>query len=233
LLALPAKATISVVAHQCYSLGANGGTTTALNISGATNVAIGVVYYTGGTFTSLVDSPGDALNARTAQTTTEPVIRAYDFDFGSAISYTTYTVTVNGTSVFASVCITAWSGGKSSASFDAQDGNFTNGAASVTAGSGITPSQAGEILTTFLGIGPGSNTPTVNSSFGTPDCISYTGGVTEGICQASQVQTTATFRQPQWSWVTSTQGAITMDAYKPAPTGGTVTPRMTLLGVAP
>lgn len=239
MIALPARATISAVTVNCYPLGASGGTTTALNISSKTNVAIGVVTYSGVTGLSVSDSNSDALTGRTAQTSTEPNIRTYDFDFGGASGLSSYTVTVTGTNAFTAVCIIAWAGGKTSASFDAQDGNATNGAASITAATGFTPAGTGEILVSFLGIGPGSNTPSIgagaagDTAYSTPVCVSYLGSNYEGICASYWLQTTATNSGPKWSWVNSTQGVMTMDAYKPAPAGGAVIPRMTLLGVGP
>jgi hypothetical protein len=147
---------ITIVAHHTYVLGANGGTTTALDITGATNISIGVCMYTsaGTKPPTVTDSKGDTLNGRTAQDSSEPYVRIYDYDFGSALGSTTnYTVSIGtNTSSFSSVGLIAWSGGKASASFDLQAGGVQNSSSgtSVQDSVSVTPSEANEILVSFL-----------------------------------------------------------------------------------
>ncbi len=224
--AVCAHGAIAIIAHHTYALGASGGTTSSLDITGATNISIGVCMYTaaGTKPPTVTDSKGDTLNARTAQDSSEPYIRIYDYDFGSALGSTTnYTVTVTSSSSFSSVGIIAWAGGKASASFDLQAGGIQNssGGTSVQDSASVTPSEANEILVSFLCYSA-SNTPTIDSSFTTPganDRANYSAGANEGIIQSWQIQTTATARQPTWSWTSNQRGVTALATYKQAASG--------------
>lgn len=99
----------TLVAHTGAQLGANGGTTSAINCSGANFVAVEVHYYTGSSGApSVSDSSGNSYTALTNHGTSSLAIRM--FYAQNATTSSSFTVAVSGTSIYASATVVCFSG---------------------------------------------------------------------------------------------------------------------------
>lgn len=206
--------TIALVGRASVT-GANGGTTTGFDSTGANLVTIHAAWASVlGTIT-ISDNKGNSYTARTEHSNGS--VSSQIFDVAAPTVGSGHTFTLSGSGIFAAMEAYAWSGAAASP-FDQQNGNTVgSGASSLQTGS-VTPTQDNEML--FAGVcvdANGSNTYTIDLSFTNKEENDYTGGTNEGGAAADLIETTAAAKNPTWSWSSATGGAAASIAtYKAA-----------------
>jgi hypothetical protein len=128
-----------------------------------------------------------------------------------------HTFTFDGTAVYPSIGIMAFSGSDTTSPFDQENGAENAGTTSLQTGS-VTPSTNAQILVAALGFNT-ANTISVNSSFTGLIQQNFTGGV-EGMAMAYLIQTTAGAVNPTFSWSSSSAAAAAIATFKTAAAGG-------------
>lgn len=199
-------------------LGANGGTSSAVNTTGGDFLAVSVGFDGAGTGLTLTDSKSNTWNlvaeytangrhgVRIYYAIAPTVGSGHTFSFGSANS-------------FCSIAYAAWSGGHATAPEDNHNGGGASGVTSQSSGS-ITPSENDCLVVSALmhgdpstiGIGGGSL-----AILNTTDAQSF---VRVGVSLACEVQTTATARTATWSSTASVLLAAEIVSFKAAAGGG-------------
>lgn len=118
-----------------------------------------------------------------------------------------------GTFAFPAIAVAAFSGAHATP-FDVQAiGNATSATAS--AGSGITPTQSGELIIAAVGVGVGS-IPSINSGFTISDARDYSDGLALGVGLAYLLQTTAAPVDPDWTLSGSSPWVAAIASFKGA-----------------
>jgi hypothetical protein len=115
--------------------------------------------------------------------------------------------TFSATGSESTIAVQAYSGG--AAYPDVLDDETKNSAflvSSLNYPSALTPSQVNCLLVAAVTFEDGS-TPTIDSSFNRSDFLNRVGGVNKSLGMAYQIQTTATARNPTWSWAVSNANA--------------------------
>lgn len=157
-------ATPTVIASVSGALGANGGTSSDINTTGANFIVVAAAWYNGhDSDITFSDSKGNSYTQLTATSVTDALsTRLYWYqgtNVGSGHNFTTA-----GTSIFASIAVIAFNNIASSP-FDLQSAASSSTASTQQPGS-ITPSQANTVL--ISGMGASSSiavSASINSSF--------------------------------------------------------------------
>jgi hypothetical protein len=196
--AASAFAAYSLVAN--VAAGSSAGddiTTSSVNTTGANFLACGVSHYEQGGTPTISDSKGNTYVGLTQQQVSFSVgVRIYYVE--NATVGSGHTFTAAGSGRFASIACAAFSGGKTSASFDQQNGNFLADAVDIQPGS-ITPTENNELILSALGFGE-SDTITIDGGFTITNQIDFSGGAHEGVALAYLIQTTIAAANPTWDW---------------------------------
>jgi hypothetical protein len=188
----------TLIAHGCYGLGANGGTTPALDTTGANFVVVNIAidsYYYG----QLSDSNSNHYTTLTHHLDS-PILRMYYTDIAPTVG-AGHTWTVAQTGIYVSVCVEAWSGIVQPSPFDAgMDVGVHSASATSLATGSMTPSAGRKLVVTAMGLWVAGATPyTVDSSFTNVDGVLPSSGVNYGSGMASLVQSTGAAVNPTWS----------------------------------
>lgn len=204
---------IALVASTVKGTAINGGTTDAIDTTGANLIVLAINQYSNVSVTAS-DSKGNTWTALTA--------RKSAGGFGTTLYYcaspsvgTGHTFTVSGTGAYPNIGVIAVSGAAASP-FDLEEG--------VSAGTTSTSHQPGSLTPSednCLVISSNSNGGTslsINSSF-TASTVNNTGGSYVGGGIAYKIQTTAGAENPTWSWTTSTVRASAIASFKAAAGG--------------
>lgn len=142
--------TFALVASQ-KAAGLNGGTTPAINTTGAKLIVISASYFNGVGIT-VSDSAGNTWTPLTATSNggTQSTRLFYCINPTTSAAHT---FTFGSTNVTGSITVTAWSA--SGVAFDKEVGGFGSGSAITVAGatSGVTPANNGSLLLTGYGFG--------------------------------------------------------------------------------
>lgn len=195
----------------------SGGTTAAINCTGANLIVIPVQFFTGGgaTISSLTDSSGNTYTVRGSPPgVNQATITVADKISPSVSSSMTFTLA--GTGIFATMTVMCFHDTTGTPTFDTiQTNDAPTGSTSLQAGaSAITPGANNALVISGLSTG-GTGTPTVNSGFTIAAQLPVDGGVYESGSGAYLVQATAAAINPIWSWSGSGDaGSLVMD-YKP------------------
>lgn len=123
-----------------------------------------------------------------------------------------HTFSWSGTGNFPAICFAAFSGVDTSSPFDVENGNTNTLASSTTTGS-VTPGSANELLITALEYDDG-NTASIDSGFTITDQNPHTGFGWTGIAMAYLIETTATAKNPTWSWTSGANNAAAIATFK-------------------
>jgi len=206
----------ALVAHSATkSNSGNGFTTAALDTSGGDTLFLVLAETSGGTST-ISDSKANTWVQRTAQSFVGQVSIWYALN---AACGTGHTFTVTGTSTFPSICYAAFSGGKSSGAYDVENGNTAAAATSIQPGS-VTPSENSEIVISGYSCNDDRNSQiTINSPMTLLDHIGAESFGSSMSALAYEIQTTATARNPTWSWTDSEYCQSSIATFRSAPSG--------------
>lgn len=211
----------ALVAHIGKNGGISGGTSSAIDTTGANLIVVTVTWYiAGGATMSVSDSKSNTWTART------------DYISGGAVSIQTFycysptvgsghTFTFSGTAnSYSSATIAAFSGIAASP-YDAENGtNYPSGTTAYQTGS-VTPSQANTLIIAACGFDLGAGGPggpaaniSVNSGFTITDSVAYGYGTGEGNSMAYKVMTAATATNPTFTSDISAPGAANTTVFK-------------------
>lgn len=206
----------SLIAHSIKGTSANGGAGTAIDSTGATLLVCVMGWFNGGGTPTLSDSKGNTWSHLTATVASNNYAVRISYAENPTSVGTSHTVSASGTGIYPFLGFSAWSGAATSGVFDVQNGSAITPATSGAFGS-VTPSANDSLYIT--GMCNQSSTHTV----GTVTLLGQvndTGGTFVGGGHAYEIQTTATARNPPWSWSSSVATAGRSAVFKVSGGGG-------------
>lgn len=206
------------IAGIAESLGSNGGTSSAMNTSGADLLVAAVTLALGGSVT-LSDSKSNSWTAGPEASNGATTLRLY-YSVPTSVG-SGHTFTISGTSVFSSISVQAWAGAHTSP-FDQENDNAADPVSSIQPGS-VTPSDNGQLLVTAMhNSGDTSDASrSIDTSFATPYQKGLVGGASYAIASSYFVQSSAAAINPSWSWSTgATAGLAVIASFKASAGGG-------------
>jgi len=191
----------------------NGFTTSNVNISGANFIVLSISYLDFGTAATVSDSSSNTWNGLTIRSSGSDRSRLY-YAYNATCT-STHNFTVTGSGTYASIAVLAFSGVRSASTpFDAESGAVTGSGNNTSQPGSITPASANSLFVT--GLKEAKEFPTVSAPFSTVYGTTDDGSNHSGAFIAYEIQTTATARNPTWSW-TSTTNPFSMAAVFKAP----------------
>ncbi len=177
----------------------NGVTTGSANTTGATLIVVAVASHEPSAEPTLSDLVGGNSNTWVPITVVNGVgPRMHVYYAASPIVGSGHTFTVTGTSSFPSVAAIWFSGSHASVPFDQQNGAEVSGVTSGQPGS-ITPSEDGEVIVAAMGTAS-AGSYSIDSPFTAEENLTIVGGQAYGLLLAYSIQTTATARNPTFSF---------------------------------
>jgi hypothetical protein len=195
---------IAPVANTLKAPGANGGTTDAIDTTGATLLvmvlsAINAV----GLGSTPTDSKGNTWTPRTGYSSGgNGAVKTFYVE--NPIVGSGHTFTYSRASSFPVIMVLAFNGTVLTSVYDVENGAGQVGGTTLQTGS-VTPSENNEVLIAGTGIEGTGRTATINSSFTITDGIAGDGATRMGGYAAYLIQTTATAVNPTWTY----SGAVT------------------------
>lgn len=190
---------------------AGSGNSAAIDTTGANLIVISV----GGVGGVVSDSNTNAWTALTVHGNNK-LYYCYNPVVGAG-----HTFASNAASSFSCIAVAAFSGAASSP-LDQQNGNTGGSGTTSLATQSVTPGDDNQLLVMGLGdFAPNGGSTAI--SVGTLlQSANINGGVSYGNAIAYEIQTTATTRNPSWSWLTGTGGstAAAIGTFKAAAAGG-------------
>lgn len=209
--------TIALLSHTLkQGTSAGSGTSSAIDTTGASLLVAFVADFTGSTASVFSDSEGNTWTGLTARPLTGNM-RTRIYYCASPSTSASHTFQASGTSSFAAIAVSAYSGTAASP-FDVENGATTLTATSLATGS-VTPSEDNELLVFCAGYASSALTVDVGTMLDTAAII---GGTSYGIGMAYQIQTTATARSPSFSWSATNSCGAAIATFKAAASGTTV-----------
>lgn len=206
----------TLVIASCQPLGANGGTTSSINTSGANFIVVSVFGFATGAPWAVTENKG---NGAATDLTNYPQSSASDV----RISYWTnptvgsgHTFTVTGASSFSGVCVAAYSGMVTSSVLDSgTDVGTSSGTTTCQAGS-ITPSSGKKVVIAAMAGNSATATDSIDSSYVQDGDVALSGGVNFAGSIAHLIQTpNGSATNPTWT-SPSTGIACAIAAFKGA-----------------
>lgn len=185
--------------------GINGGPTAAINTTGATLLAVGVSWHSGGVAPTLSDSKGNTWSSLTIHTGPTALRHRFDYCLSPTVG-TGHTITVSGSASFLVGIVYAYSG---VASYQTESGNGHATTSPVASGS-VTPSANGALVLTGLVAALDAGTPTdaVAPAGFTLTSVPQVGGSNFHQSAAYYLQPTGAAINPTWSWTGGTYTSI-------------------------
>lgn len=184
--------------------GASGGTTSAINTTGANLIIISIASYAPVINPTVVDNKSNTYTALTATIQGSSLRHLLYYTVGSITVGTGHTITVSsGTgSIYNCIVAHAFSG---VAGYHSQSN--TGGTTSPLSAGSVTPSSNGALIFTALG-NETAATNTIPVGFTSGLDIPYGSGVNFGTTTAYLIQPTAAAINPQWSWTGTHAAAV-------------------------
>ncbi len=211
--------TWALIAHTNWASGTAGGTTAAIDTTGADLIVIVATAYnaTYDTEVTVSDSKGNAWTRATRSPGTAYVIET-DIQYVQAPTVGTgHTFTLAGATTYLAFEVVAFSG-SSIFPVDQTNNHEATGVTSLQAGS-ITPGSAGELVIIGGGANASATPPTVDSGFAVTDAANYDGAHFSGVL-AYLAQGSPAAVNPGISWDgTSTFGSCAIASFKGASGG--------------
>src|SRR5262252_36271 len=218
---------LALVATASAAPGSGGGTTAAIDTTGADLLVLGVGWYAaGGTLATPTDSKGNTWIALTAHGPGQFATHRFWYA-KNAIVGAGHTFTATGAGTFANLIVHAFSGSHLTAPFDVESGASSSGGVATLASGSVTPTQNGSVVVTGYACltNPGNSAETVTPTMTqTAVGTSATGRSLTGVL----IQTTAAVINPTWSWSASNGVAVSTAVFK-TPTGPADTARVSQL----
>lgn len=218
---------MALLSHRADGLGINGGTSGAIDTTGATIIFVAVGYDTRSTSSAPTDSQGNtgwtSVGSASAAIyekvqlwycTSPSTSATHTFSFGGA----------GGFGDFASIAIAAFDGISTISPLDQQNSATGTGISTLATGS-ITPTVANELVITACAVADSTTANAINGGF-TPSGADATyqasaaSFVRDGISIAYLIQTSATAANPTWTASASTAMSAIIASFKAASGGG-------------
>lgn len=184
---------------------ASGGaavTTSGIDTTGATLITLAVTWYSGATAPTITDSKGNTWTALTAQIGgggDSVGVRWYYVVNPIVGSGHTFTDTINDYGI---LCVLAWSGNHATP-FDVENGSAPVGNGTSIQPGGVTPSAANTLVLTAAALrGNAGSGQTMSVDSGQTKQLQQANGDAMQLAVGYEIQTTATARNPIWSWTT-------------------------------
>lgn len=199
----------SLIGHDVGAVGNTDSTTTpSIDTTGA-DLLVAVCTDLGGNALVLTDSKSNTWTALTKKTNVIDTVIMY---VKNPTVGTGHTFAI-GSGGYPSLEVAAFSGSDLTSPFDVENGGSTGGAASLSTGS-ITPGSANELV--IAGLGTESMVGTKSITLLAVLDQAADNGNNFGGALAYEIQTTATARNPSWSWSGSHFAAAVIASFKAA-----------------
>ena len=194
----------------------NGFTSSSVDTTGGDFIALVLAEVSGGA-TTISDSKSNTWTQKTAQSFVGQVSIWYAFN---ATTGTGHTFTTTGTNTFPSICVAVFSGGKLTQPFDVENGNTAAAATSIQTNS-VTPSENNEFIIAGYSCNDDRNsTIAIDSPFTLEDHIGADSFGSSMSALGYSIQTTATARNPTFSWTSSEYCQAAIATFKAAAAAG-------------
>lgn len=200
-------------------------TSGAIDTTGADLIVIGIAV-DGSATPTISDSKSNTWTPLTASTLTVKTILYYCSNptVGSG-----HTFSNTGAFNFCSLCVSAFSGVKTSNPFDQENGATATGVTTVQTGS-VTPTEDNELIVTHLGFNAAGLPTSIDSSFIETNDAEFGAANNYGSTMAYIVQTTAGSVNPTWTRTGTGAQATRIATFKAQPTTSAA-PILMLMGV--
>lgn len=187
----------SLVAHTGASLGSNGGTTSAIDTTGASFLVV-VVSNENNKTSTVTDSKSNTWHSVPLKTNTQQYAQIW-YAFSSLSVGASHTFTVTSTAGANAACVAAFSGCTATVDpLNYATWQFaTNGA--TVANIAFTPSSNNQLVIAGGMVNLSETTWTIDGGFTVTDAINFNTGVSYGCALAYLVQTTAASAGPTWT----------------------------------
>jgi hypothetical protein len=195
---------ITHIATVSATPGVTGGTTAAIDTTGADLIVVSVSSYAGGMAPTLTDSKGNTYTGLTARLLSNAAHRLF-YVLAPTVG-AGHTFTVTGATLYPAIVVDAFAG---VASYQTESGATATSIASLACGS-VTPSTNGALVVTGAA-GDGAVTDTVSPAGFTLTQKTFSGGNNMQGSAAWQVQATAAAINPTWSF-SPAQGSAAVGA---------------------
>lgn len=197
--------------------GASGGTTGAVDTTGASLLIIHVASF------AAVDSVSDSKGNTWTPLTSHGGANSRHTRFWYAANPTVgsgHTFTVSGTLIFPHIAVAAFSGAATTSPFDQENGATSADATTLATGS-VTPGEDNELLVSGC-CGAMTSSPTINSGFTVTDDAPFGSGNNMQGGLAYLVQTSAAAVNPTWNFNNTGGVGASIATFKVAAVGGAV-----------
>lgn len=207
----------SLVANA-VAYGQTNATTSSINTTGADFIVIVASSYSAGPGT-VTDSKSNTWTSLTASDATDSNRARIWYCVAPTVG-SGHTFSVSGVNVYASLSVTAWSGAASSSTFDVENGATSGNSTTLSTGS-VTPSNDNSLLVYGASYATTNNTSSVD--VGTlQHAQAGVSGAAYGVGMGYQIQTSATARNPQFTFSGTVKPAARIAVFKAASTGITI-----------
>lgn len=197
---------IALIASTFSALGASGGSTSAINTTGANFVAVNVTYFSGATGLTVSDNKGNTYTSGTSKVDTGSGVSQI-FYSRNATTGSGHTFTVGGTGVYASVFVEAFSHLATTGTADNQIANANASSNTIQPGS-LTPSTANELYVSTLECGTVNAGTTVDSGLTITGNVQGAAGTNYGGAMGYKLLAAPSAINP--TWTNSSAGATGM-----------------------
>lgn len=215
---------IALVAHTVSGTNSGGTTSSGINTTGADLITLGVAGYQATSDPTVSDSKGNTYTPLTQKAVSSGATGRIYYCKNATVG-TGHTFTASGTNTYAGVAVAAWSGSDLTAPFDQENGATSSSTTTIQPGS-VTPTTDGQLVVTLFTETSQRTGQSVDSPFTVSDGAALNPGNTWGIWMAYEIQTTATARNPTWTWVTAASNTAEIATFKAAAAGGAGHPAM-------
>jgi hypothetical protein len=204
----------SLIAHRADGLGANGGTSGAIDTSGANLITLAIASdatnnIVAGDISDSKGNTGWTLAGAVYEGTNLAIQIFYKV---SPVIGASHTFTATRTGSVCSMAAAAWLG-SATTPMDLFDGAAADSGTSLSTPSGITPSENNALVISALGIG-GSGTITDPAGLTRTDLAAFSGGNNYGVVMAYVIQTTAALVDPNWVSDTDESHSVVLVSFK-------------------
>jgi hypothetical protein len=215
----------ALVSNRADGLGQNGGTSGAINSTGANLIVLAV-----GSYQPTALAAGDISDSQSNAWTMQG---QYSISSNNKISLfykaapttnASHTFTVTKTDCYAAICVAAFSGAHASP-FDDEDGGDNAGlSAVVSPATGITPAANNALVISALTMGASHGALTEPTGFTLLNTNAYVDSVSFGVSMAYDIQGTAAATDPEWTASATTVLATVVASFLEAVGGGVSIP---------
>lgn len=199
----------SPIAHVEAGLGSSGGTTGSMDSTGANFLVAALSRYAPGGGANLSDSKANTWIPLTEQIFSFSAIKLYYCVSPSVGSGHTFSTT----SWYPALCVLAFSGSHASP-YEAENGSGGT-AATMQAGSGVSPSEDNELVIAAVAPTDGSGNIAIDGGFTKYD-VPWTSGVNEGCGIGYLIQTSKAAANPTWTMDASSPVTAAIACFKAA-----------------